>query len=243
MTAYIGWGGGTYSADAYTQEQLRNRWEVGYAGLVFKNLIGVELMPYVGTIREVFGPPRSTGLLFYFAEGKRADFMRRIDPRLTPPKRMSLAMRDRPAQGALIPDNSLPEDRYARWRNAAAANGIGASFRQGDTGTSLHVAFNQATCDVHVDRNGFVVRDANGKVTWDLNGLLRHLTVDLAGDKVPWLMGAAGVAGKDGRPIIEATSSPWLTVDLPSRENDGRMEIKIGYMISGRFDETKFFGR
>jgi hypothetical protein len=85
-------------------------------------------------------------------------------------------------------------------------NGIGASFRQADTGTSLHVAFNRVSCDVHVDRNGFVVRGPDGKVTWDLNGLLRHLTVDLAGDKVPWFMVSAGWVDDDNRPIIQAPS-------------------------------------
>jgi hypothetical protein len=128
----------------------------------------------------VFGPPQSTGLFFDFADGKRTDFIRRIDPRMAPPKKLSLAMREKPAEAALVPDNSLPDEPYARWRNAAAMNGIGASFRQADTGTSLHVAFNRVSCDVHVDRNGFVVRGADGKVTWDINGLLRHLTVDLA---------------------------------------------------------------
>jgi len=239
MTAYVGWNSGTYSADSYTQDQLRNRWEVGYADLVFKALLGVGLLPYVGSIREVFGPPRSTGLLFDFADGTRTDFIRRIDPRMAPPKTLSLAMRQKPAEPALVPDNSLPDDPYARWRNGAAANGIGASFRQPDTGTSLHVAFNQGSCDVHVDRNGFVIRDADGKVTWDLNGLLRHLTVDLAGDKVPWLMASAGWVDDDDRPIIQATAAPWLAVDLPSQETGGKTVIKIGVMIGGRFEENK----
>jgi hypothetical protein len=239
MTVYVGWSGGTYSAEHYTQEQLRNRWEVSYADLIFKALIGVDLLPYVGTIKEVFGPPRSTGLLFNFADGTRDDFIRRIDPRMAPPKKLSLAMRQKPAEAPLVPDNSLPDDPYARWRNAAAMNGIGASFRQADTGTSLHVAFNRVACDVHVDRHGFVVREADGKVTWDLNGLLRHLTVDLAGDKVPWLMVSAGWVDKDSRPIIQATLSPWLAVDLPSRENDGRKEIKVGFLLGGRFEENK----
>jgi len=239
MTSYVGWNDGSDSADSYTQEQLRNRWEVGYADLVFKAMIGVDLLPYVGSIKKVFGPPQSTGLFFNFADGKRTDFIRRIDPRMAPPKKLRLAMREKPAEAALVPDNTLPDEPYARWRNAAAMNGIGASFRQADTGTSLHVAFNRVSCDVHVDRNGFVVRGADGKVTWDINGLLRHLTVDLAGDKAPWLLVSAGWVDDDGRPIIQATLSPWLAVDLPSRENDGKKEIKIGLMVGGRFEENK----
>ncbi|MGH9660791.1 MAG: hypothetical protein ACRD96_19745, partial [Bryobacteraceae bacterium] len=65
------------------------------------------------------------------------------------------------------------------------------------------------------------------------------LTVDLAGDKAPWLMVSAGWVDNDSRPIIQATLSPWLAVDLPSRENDGKKEIKIGFMLGGRFEENK----
>jgi hypothetical protein len=243
MTAYIGWNNGSYSADSYTQEQLRNRWEVGYADLVFKALIGVDLLPYVGRIQKVFGPPQSAGLFFEFADGMRADFVRRIDPRMAPPKKLSMAMRQKPAEAALVPDNSLPDDPYGRWRNAAAMNGIGASFRQADTGTSLHVAFNRVSCDVHVDRNGFVMKDENGRVTWDLNGVLRHLTIDLAGDHAPWLMVSAGWVDSDNIPIIQATAAPWLTIDLPSKENGGQWEMKLGYMVSGRFDENRIINK
>jgi hypothetical protein len=53
MTAYVGWNSGTYSEEDYTQAQLRERWEVTYADTVFLSMIGVSLLPYVGSIIEV----------------------------------------------------------------------------------------------------------------------------------------------------------------------------------------------
>jgi hypothetical protein len=235
MGGYVGVGSGTYSDKDYTQSELRDRWEVTYADTVFLSLIGVSLMPYVGTIIEVFAPPRSAGLHFLFAEGKREEFVRLVNPQAAPPKTLSLAMRKKTPDPALVPDNPGPSDPSWGWRNAAAANGIGTSFRQSDTGTSLHVAYDLVSCDVHVDRNGFIMKDSSGQVWWDLNGLLLHVTQDLAGDKAPWALVSAGYVDKYKRPIIQATLSPWLVIDLPSQDNGGRWELKIGYVLRGRF--------
>jgi hypothetical protein len=86
-----------------------------------------------------------------------------------------------------------------------------------------------------VDRNGFIMKGPNGEVSWDLNGLLRHVTQDLAGDHAAWAMVSAGVVDKEKRPIIQATLAPWVVVDLPSQKNGSRMEVKIGYALTGRF--------
>jgi hypothetical protein len=235
MTAYVGWNSGTYSADDYTQDQLRDRWEVTYADTVFLGIIGVNLLPYVGSIIEVFGPPRSSGLHFRFADGTREEFIRRVDPQRAPPKTLSLAMRSKTPAPALVPDNPRPSDPSWGWRNAAAANGIGVSYRQADTGTSLHIADDSYSADVHVDRNGFIMQGPNGETWWDLNGLLRHVTQDLEGDHAAWAMVSAGVVDKEKRPIIQATLAPWVVVDLPSQENGGRWELKVGYALTGRF--------
>src|SRR5438874_3735997 len=130
MTAYVGWKSGTYSDQDYTQKELLDRWEVTYADTIFLSMIGVALLPYVGSIIEVFGPPRSAGLHFRFADGKREEFIRRVDPQKSPPKTLSLAMRRKTPDPALVPDNPGPSDPSWGWRNAAAANGIGTSYRQ-----------------------------------------------------------------------------------------------------------------
>lgn len=52
-------------------------------------------------------------------------------------------------------------------------------------------------------------------------------------------MVSGGVLNQNRQPVIEATLSPWLAIDLPSRENDGKREIKFGILISGKFDENK----
>ena len=62
---------------------------------------------------------------------------------------------------------------------------------------------------MHVDRNGFVLRRADGRVHWNLNGLLRHLTVDLIPDKASWAALSVGYRDKNQRPIVQATLAPW----------------------------------
>ena len=238
MGGYIQAGGGTYTAASMSQADLLDRWEVDYVDSVFTRLVGSSLKPFIETISEVFSPPRSTGFHFYFKNGMRQAFVNMVYSKaFGPPAVKSLAMRSR-ADTTLVPDNPSP-DPSATWRNIAAAKGIGTSFREPGTGLSLHVAFNKASCDVHVDRNGFVIRDESGNVYWDLNGLLRHFTVDLLSDAAPWLLVSGGVLDNNRRPILEATLSPWTAVDLPSRENGGKFEIKIGVLIGGKFDENR----
>jgi hypothetical protein len=236
MTAYIGVGSGTLSAENNSQEELRKRWEVDYVDSAFKGFMDESFVPYIETISEIFTPPRSIGVHFYFAKGTRARFVDLMYSKAFPPGPVTtLSMRKRPTP--MVPDK--PNDASATWRNIAAAKGIGTSFRSADTGLSLHVAFNTASCDIHVDRNGFIMKAADGRVYWDLNGLLRHFTVDLLSDGLPWIMVSGGVLNKNRQPVIEATLSPWLAVDLPSKENDGKFELKFGILIGGKFDENK----
>jgi hypothetical protein len=238
MGAYIGVGSGTLSAENNTQEELRKRWEVDYVDSVFKKFMDESFVPYIETISEIFTPPRSIGVHFYFANNLRKKFVDLVYSRAFPPPPVkSLSMRQQPANTPMVPDK--PNDASASWRNIAAAKGIGTSFRSADTGLSLHVAFNKASCDIHVDRNGFIMKDAYGNVYWDLNGLLRHFTVDLLSDALPWILVSGGVLNKNRQPVIEATLSPWLAIDLPSRENGGQREIKFGILIGGKFDENK----
>jgi hypothetical protein len=193
------------------------------------------LWPFVGKIKEVFGPPKSVGLHFAFAPGKRGEFVKLVNPDVLREK-MSLAMRKDEARSPLIPDD--PGRKAPNWlaRRQAARNGLGTSFRQEGLNHSLHVAYDQADCDVHVDRNGFVVRRADGSVHWDLNGLLRHLTVDLIPDKAPWATASVGYRDKNQRPIFQATLAPWVAVDLPSRTNRDKTDIKVGLLFKGTFD-------
>lgn len=238
MGGYIQAGGGTYTASSMSQAELLDRWEVDHVDSVFTRLIGSSFKPFIETISEVFSPPRSTGLHFYFKNGTREKFVNMVyGAAFPPPAVTSLSMRSKKNQ-TMVPDNPSPNPA-ATWRNIAAAKGIGTSFREPGTGLSLHVAFNKASCDVHVDRNGFIIKDANGNVYWDLNGLLRHFTVDLLSDAAPWMLVSGGVLDNNRRPILEATLSPWTAVDLPSKENGGRFEIKIGILIGGKFDENK----
>ena len=75
MGAYIGVGSGTLSAAHHSQEELRKRWEVDYVDSVFRRFMGESFVPYIETISEIFTPPRSTGVHFYFARNRRERFV------------------------------------------------------------------------------------------------------------------------------------------------------------------------
>lgn len=100
--------------------------------------------------------------------------------------------------------------------------------------TSIHITIAKHETDVHVDRSGFVV-NREGYTHWDLNNLLRHMTVDLAGDKLPWVLGSATYVNKQNRPLFQATLSPWIGVDLPSPNGLNRTAFKVGLAITGSF--------
>ena len=70
---------------------------------------------------------------------------------------------------------------------------------------------------------------------WDLKGLLRHLTIDLAVDKFPGLSNTGVVLDRRQRPIMQATVGPWFAVDLPSRDGNDRTAVKFGVQIVGSF--------
>ena len=65
--------------------------------------------------------------------------------------------------------------------------------------------------------------------------LLAGKTVDLAGDKAPWLLASMAILDKRNRPVFQATLSPWLAVDLPSKDGPDRTAIKVGLAITGVF--------
>jgi hypothetical protein len=236
MGFYFGSGDETKHSKSYSQFELKQRWEVALAANEFKRIFNTSLLQFVLRIVKVFSPPASTGFHFEFAPGSREQFATLLGARAFPPtKDLESALRapSKPRKAALIPDDpgNTPD---AAWRRLAAGNAIGASFREGGTGTSLHIAFSESFCDVHVDRHGFVVSE-EGKVHWDVNGLLRHLTIDLAGDKVPRSLLSFGYVGRDKQPLFQATLSPWLAVDLPSRETGDRTAVKVGIALSGSF--------
>ena len=236
MGVYLGWGNESKSERKYSQFELRQRWEVTEAATQFHRIFNVGLLGFVGEVETVFSPPASVGFLFKFGPGMREPFARLIDERMFPPKTLDAALRTgAPAPGKVIPDNPGLNNRDAWWRSAAAGAAIGASFREGGTQTSVHIAFNKDECDVHVDRNGFVLPVGGGNTQWDLNGLLRHMTIDLAGDKAPWALLSVGYVNSRNRPIFQATLSPWLAVDLPSRETGDRTAVKVGIAITGSF--------
>jgi hypothetical protein len=212
----LGFGRNSQPNTNASQFELRTRWEVTNAAVAFQRLFGASLLSFVGRVVTVFSPPQSPGLLFEFGPGMKDKFVKLVEKHT-----------------AVTPDDPGIGDRDAWWRRAAAGAAIGASFRERGTQTSLHVAFNNTLCDVHVDRNGFVVSEG-GFTHWDLNGLLRHLTIDLAGDKAPWLLGSATYL-RHGRPAAQATIGPWLAVDLPSKDTGDRTAIKLGIIISGSF--------
>jgi len=213
----LGFGRNSPLATGTSQLELRGRWEVSNAATAFQRLFHVSLLSFVGRVVRVFSPPQSPGLLFEFGPGMKDRFARLIGQHT-----------------AVTPDNPGIGHRDAWWRRLAAGAAIGASFREEGTQTSLHIAFNETLCDVHVDRNGFVITEG-GFTHWDLNGLLRHLTLDLAGDKAPWLLGSATYLDRRQRPLVQATVGPWLTVDLPSRETGDRTAVKIGFVVRGSF--------
>lgn len=229
----FGWGRNSKMNANASQIELRMRWEVAAAGDAFHRLFKVGLLGFVGHVVKVFSPPQSVGLLFQFGPGMRDQFAQLVDKRAFPPKTLSAAMREQFVPSVLIPDNPGRGHRDAWWRQVAAGAAIGASFREEGTDTSVHIAFNDTLCDVHVDRSGFAV-DKDGYPHWDLNNMLRHLTLDLAGDKLPWVLLSGAVLDKRGRPIIQATLHPWIAVDLPSRDND-RTAVKVGIMVTGNF--------
>lgn len=231
----FGWGRESAPNTRQSQFELRQRWEVGKAGTDFLRIFHTGLLAFVGRVVEVFSPPQSVGLLFEFGPGMRDPFVKLLDATAFPAKTLNQALRAPPtAPGTMIPDNPGVGNRDAWWRRIAAGAAIGASFREQGTDTILHIAFNQTLCDVHVDRNGFVMTDG-GYAHWNLNGLLRHLTMDLAGDKVPWVLGSMTYVNRQNRPIFAATLGPWLAIDLPSKDGPARTGIKIGLMIVGNF--------
>jgi hypothetical protein len=235
MGWYGNWGGGLHTSKDLSQAKLRDLPAAKDAADAFKSMLNTDLWQFVGEINKVFSPPKSAGLEFDFAKGMRDQFVRIVDPHSMPKKITSLAMRNEKSKSPLVPDDPGPNVVNGKIRKIAAANGLGISFRQEGLGLSLHVAYNHSKCDVHVDRNGFVIRRADGSVHWDLNGVLRHLTVDLIPDKAPWLLGSFGYRDKNDRSVLQGTVAPWLAVDLPSRQNEGKTEVKVGVMVQGRF--------
>jgi hypothetical protein len=235
MGWYANHGGGLSTARSHSQQELRQSPHTRQAARLFEAMLRTPLMPFVGRILEVFGPPKSVGFHFAFAPDQRERFVELVDPRALP-KRMSLAMRREGSRSPLVPDDPGRSDPNWLARRQAARNGLGISFRQEGVEESLHVAYDRTECDVHVDRNGFVVRHPDGRVHWDLSGLLRHLTVDLIPDKAPWAAVSVGYRDKRERPIVQATLAPWVAVDLPSKENGGRAEVKAGLLFKGNFD-------
>lgn len=232
MGFQVGHGSSSKSHRDHSQFDLRTSWEVGETARVFQRLFNVSLMNFVWHVETVFSPPASMGLLFDFAPGKRDEFLKLVDGRAFPPKTFQEAMRAQFVPKVLVPDDPGIQHRDAWWRKAAAGAAIGASFREAGTDTSMHIAISDKQADVHVDRSGFVV-NRDGYTHWDLNNLFRHLTVDLLGDKAPWAMVTVTYVRKN-RPIFQATLSPWLGVDLPSRDNElGRTAVKIGIAITG----------
>ena len=217
-------GFGTTKVDG-DQTELRHRWEVMQAAAAFQRLFQRNLLSFVDTIDQVFSPPQSPGLLFSFAPGMRQTFLNLIDARTFPEGSGQTS--------PVTPDNPGRQHRDAWWRGAASAAAIGASFREEGTLSSVHITISTTQCDVHVDRNGFVVTEG-GFTHWDVNALLRHLTIDLAGDKAPLLVSAT-VLGRGNRPVVQATLGPWFAVDLPSHDNPDRTTFKGGVQIVGTF--------
>lgn len=230
----FGWGQTSRAHGKNDQISLRTSWEVGETARHFQRLFNTPLLGFVGHVVKVFSPPASIGLLFQFGPGMRDTFVEMVDKSAFPPRTINQAITAKPGSGVMIPDNPGHKHRDAWWRHAAAGAAIGASFREEGTDTSVHIAFNSTLCDVHVDRSGFVV-DKEGYPRWDLNNLLRHFTVDLAGDKAPWLLASMAILDKRNHPVFQATLSPWLAVDLPSKGGLDRTAIKIGLAITGVF--------
>jgi hypothetical protein len=231
----FGFGRTSKTYHDYSQFELRTMWEVGEASRVFKSLFNQVLLDYVLRVDTVFSPPASIGLLFDFAPGKRDEFLRLIDERAFPPKTLQEAMTAQFVPKIMVPDNPGVQHRDAWWRQAAAGAAIGASFRQSGTNTSMHIAISAKQADVHVDRSAFIVNQ-DGYTHWDLNKLLGHFALDLAGDKLPWVLPSVAYVNKRNRPIFQATLGPWIGVDLPSKENGlDHTAIRIGLVITGRF--------
>jgi hypothetical protein len=233
MGVEVGWGRNSKPDASKSDFEKRLSWEVTDAAAHFYRLFKVPLLHFVGRVVTVLSPPQSTGLQFEFGPEMHDEFAKLIDQRAFPPKTLPDALTRTSNPQVVVPDDPGVQDRDAWWRRIAAGAAIGASFREEGTDTSLHIAFNKTICDVHVDRSGFIVADG-GRVYWNLNNLLRHFTLDLAGDKAPWLLASFTVVRKN-RPLVEATVGPWLAVDLPSKEGGDRTAVKVGLVVTGRF--------
>lgn len=57
MAAYLKWGLSDYRESEYSQDQLRNKFIGSRADVVFTNMMGARLMPFVGHIKQIFMPP------------------------------------------------------------------------------------------------------------------------------------------------------------------------------------------
>jgi len=213
----FGFGNESKLDSTASQVELRMRWEVSEAVTQFKRLFNANLLSYVGRVVRIFSPPQSVGFLFEFGPGGYDAFSELV-------RNSTAVTPDDPGVGAV--------DGW--WREAAAGAAIGASFRERGKDTSVHISFNKTLCDVHVDRNGFVVSEG-GHEHWDVNGLLRHLTFDLAGDKAPWLLPSVTYLDKHNHPAFNATLGPWIAVDLPSKDAVNSPGITIGIGIVGNW--------
>lgn len=230
----LGWGNNSKLDATKSQFELRTSWEAADASQHFKRLFNENLLSYVGRVVKLFKPPQSPGLLFEFGPGMHDKFAKLIDERAFPPKTPGVSLAERFTPKILVPDDPGPGHKDTYWRKLAAGAAIGASFRERGTGTSVHVAFNKTLCDVHVDRNGFVVTD-DGYAHWSLNNLLRHASIDLLGDKAPWVMLSMTYVDRHKRPLVQATLGPWLAVDLPSKDGLDQTGVTLGVIVTGRF--------
>lgn len=237
MDIYLNWRVADQKKNQYSQEELKKKFRGSRADRVFSAIMGKDLMSYVGAINTIFTPPKSEGIFFVFAENKQIEFANLIDPSRGSGK-IGPTTFLKPRHSPLVPDSPKGSNPAQMWRNMASLKGIGASYRQAGIGSSLHIAFNKTTCDVHVDRAGFIRKDAMGRVTWDHNGMLRHLMIDLASDyrdEIALPLVSMGINDNNHNPILSATIAPWLAVDLPSRENENKGSISFGLGVSGTF--------
>ena len=230
----IGWGNNSKQDSSKSQFELRTSWEAADVSTHFRRIFHEGLLGYVGRVIKLFKPPQSSGILFEFGPGMYDKFAALIDQRAFPPKDVSAALAETFVPKVLIPDDPGPQNRDTYWRKLAAGAAIGTSFRERGTDTSVHIAFNNTLCDVHVDRNGFVVTD-DGYAHWSLNNLLRHASIDLLGDKAPWVLISMTYVDRHKRPLVQATLGPWFAVDLPSKDAGDQTGVTVGVILVGRF--------
>lgn len=235
-----------FTDEDYSQAELRTMMKGNAAALRFRMLFDQDLMPFIDHIHEVFRPPKSEGVSFRLAAGKRTSLMMALQPQPLKLRGWNDFSLDT-SKAKMVPDQPTDPDVAEidrAWRALSAKASAGFSFREPNSWQSLHIKVNgkeMVDVDCHVDRKPFLKLARAGRPHWDLNPMLNHSAVELVSDFSPGGI-PFSVSRRDARGALtsQATVGLWVVVDLPGMNEIGgeRNEgfgLKVGFQAIGFF--------